>query len=338
LTSSSNSSITLVPRYTEWLKAARAALQIEAQAIIAAAARLDGNLTRAVEIILSHMGKIVISGIGKSGHIGKKIAATLCSTGTPAVFLHATEAVHGDVGIYTPGDPTILISKSGTTIELMRLIPILRQFKSPIIALVGNIASPLAHKADVVLDAHVTAEGDPLGIVPTSSTIVALAVGDGLACALMHARRFSESDYARLHPGGQIGRNLTLTVGDIMQRGDAVAWVKPDAVFREIIVTMTKHPLGAACVVDRKENLLGIITDGDIRRALLVTDDLDSLRADQIMTHRPISVSARASLQEALRLMEGRTSQISVLPVREPDSKRCLGIIRLHDVYQQNIE
>jgi arabinose-5-phosphate isomerase len=330
--------MTVVATYTEWLKAAQATLQIEAQAIIAAASRLDGNLTRAVDIILSHRGKIVISGLGKSGHIGKKIAATLCSTGTPAVFLHATEALHGDVGIYTPGDPTILISKSGTTVELMRLIPILRHFKSPILALVGNLASPLAHKADVVLDARVAAEADPLGIVPTSSTIVALAVADGLACALMHARRFSESDFARLHPGGQIGRNLTLTVGDIMHRGDAVAWVQPHAVLREIVVTMTTCPLGAACVIDREENLLGIITDGDIRRALLFTDDLDSLRAEQIMTHSPISVSAQASLREALRLMEERTSQISVLPVREPDSKRCLGIVRLHDVYHPNIE
>jgi arabinose-5-phosphate isomerase len=324
--------------HAKWLKAARATLQIEAQAIIAAAARLDGNFAEAVEIILSHRGKVVISGIGKSGHVGRKIAATLCSTGTPAVFLHATEAIHGDLGIYTPGDPTILISKSGTTAELIRLIPILRQFNSPLLALVGNLTSPLAHKADVILDARVAAEGDPLGIVPTSSTIVALAIGDALACALMCARRFSESDYARFHPGGQLGRNLTLTVGDIMHRSDVVAWVQPQISLREVVVTMTKYPLGIACVVDTEEKLLGIITDGDVRRALQFTDDPDNLRADQIMTHNPISVSPNASLREAVQLMENRPSQISVLPVREPDSRHCLGIVRLHDVYQLDIE
>src|SRR5688572_632029 len=205
--------------YTESLNVARTTLEIEAQAILAAAARLDGNLSRAVDIVLSHRGKVVISGIGKSGHVGKKIAATFCSTGTPAVFMHATEAVHGDLGVYTPGDPTILISKSGTTAELMRLIPFLRQFESPLLALVGDPASPLACQADVVLNAQVASEGDPLDMAPMSSAIVALALGDALAAARMRARRFSESDYARLHPGGQIGRLLTRTVGDVMRRG-----------------------------------------------------------------------------------------------------------------------
>ena len=177
-----------------------------------------------------------------------------------------------------------------------------------------------------------------VGIVPTSSTIVALAIGDALASALMHARRFSASEFVRFHPGGQLGRNLRLTVSDVMHRSDAIAWVEPHADLHVIVATMTKYPLGATCVTDEKENLIGIITDGDVRRALQFTNELENLRADQIMTHSPISVSSQASLREALRLMEDRTSQTSVLPVLEPDSMRCLGIIRLHDVYHADNE
>ncbi len=178
----------------EWPQIARKVLELEAQALAAAADRLDHHLTKAVELLLAHAGKVVVSGIGKSGHIGQKIAATLASTGTPAVFLHAAEAVHGDLGIYTPGDPSILISKSGSTAELLRLIPVLRQFRSPLIAIVGNLNSPMAKQADVTLDARVDREADPLNLAPTCSTTVALALGDALAVALMMARRFTDQD------------------------------------------------------------------------------------------------------------------------------------------------
>ena len=321
----------------EWLRVARTTLEVEAKAVEAAAAHLNGNLTRAVEIILNHPGKIVVSGIGKSGHIGQKITGTLCSTGTPAVFLHAAEAIHGDLGVYTPGDPTILISKSGSTAELVRLVPVLRQFKSPLIAIIGNLASPLGRDSDVVLDARISREADPLGIVPTTSAVVALALGDALAAALMCARQFTELDFVRFHPGGQLGRNLGLHVADVMHRGQEVAWVSPEASLRQVVISMTEHPLGAACVVESDYQLVGVITDGDVRRALQAYEDIRPLCAKDVMTAHPISVSPEATIKEAAHLMEDRPSQISVLPVKELDTGRCLGLIRIHDIYQTNL-
>lgn len=321
----------------EWLRVARAALEIEARAIQTAAERLDGSLTKAVDIILDHSGKVVVSGIGKSGHIGQKITTTFCSTGTPAVFLHAVEAVHGDLGVYTPGDPTILISKSGSTRELVRLIPILRQFDSPLIAIVGNLKSPLAYSAHVMLDARVSREADQLGIVPTASAMVALALGDAMAVALMQARKFTEQEFFRFHPCGQLGRNLSLHVYDVMHRDDEVAWARIETPLREVVIKMTDCPLGAACVIDDNNNLLGLITDGDVRRALQTHEDIRPLRAEHIMTRNPVSIFPDATLKEAAQLMEDRHSQLSVLPVLENQSTRCLGLIRIHDIYQPEL-
>lgn len=321
----------------DWHEIARSVLAAEAQALTAAAARLDHNLTKAVELLLNHVGKVVVSGIGKSGHIGQKIAATLASTGTPAVFLHAAEAVHGDLGIYTPGDPSILISKSGSTAELLRLVPVLRQFQSPLIAILGNLNAPLARQADVVLDGRVDREADPLNLAPTCSTTVALALGDALAVALMMARRFTDRDFARYHPAGQLGRTLWLKVADVMHQNEAVAWVKPDTPLRQVIIAMTQRPLGAACVVDEDSRLLGIITDGDLRRALLTHEDIRRLQARDCMTRQPTTITPEASLKEATRLMEDRPSQISVLPVVDSRSQQCRGLIRLHDIYQSEL-
>ena len=199
-------------------------LRHEAQVILTAADRLNtATYERAAEILLAQSGKIIVSGVGKSGHIGRKISATLCSLGSPAVFMHPSEAVHGDLGIYTPGDPSIVISKSGTTSELVQLIPILKEFESPIIAIVGNVDSPLATMADVVLDASITEEADPNNLAPTSSTTLALAIGDALAVMLMQAKDFKPVDFARYHPGGQLGRNLRLSVADVMHTGDNFA-------------------------------------------------------------------------------------------------------------------
>jgi len=320
-----------------WLSVARSVLQAESRAIAAAAARLDQCLPRAVQLILDHQGKVVVSGVGKSGHIGQKIAATLASTGTPAVFLHAAEAVHGDLGIYTPGDPSILISKSGSTAELLRLVPILRQFRSPLIAIVGNPKSPLARQADIVMDARVEREADTLNLAPTCSTTVALALGDALAVSLMHARQFSLQDFARYHPGGQIGRNLWLRVADVMHQGEDVAWVRLDTPLRQVIIAMTERPLGAACVVDEEFSLLGLVTDGDLRRALLAHEDIRQLRSADCMSRKPLTVAPEASLREAIRLMEDRSSQISVLPVLDPKTRRCLGLVRIHDIYQPEL-
>jgi arabinose-5-phosphate isomerase len=322
---------------TDWRQIAKAVLDNEAAALAAAAARLDHHWNEAVELLLNHKGKVVVSGIGKSGHIAQKIAATLASTGTPAVFLHAAEAVHGDLGIYTPGDPSILISKSGSTAELLRLIPILRQFRSPLIAIVGNPKAPMAKKADIVLDARVEREADSLNLAPTCSTTVALALGDALAVALMQARRFSDKDFARYHPAGQLGRNLWLKVADVMHQDETVAWVKPETPLRQVIIAMSQHPLGAACVVDEDQRLLGIITDGDLRRVLLTHEEIQGLQAAECMTRQPITTTPQASLREATRLMEDRSSQISVLPVVDPLSQCCLGIIRIHDIYQPEL-
>ena len=321
----------------DWREIAQAVLNLEAQALAAVADRLDHNLTKAVELLLAHDGKVVVSGIGKSGHIGQKIAATLASTGTPAVFLHAAEAVHGDLGIYTPGDPSILISKSGSTAELLRLIPVLRQFRSPLIAIVGNLNSSMAKQADVVLDARVDREADPLNLAPTCSTIAALGLGDALAVALMMARRFTDIDFARYHPAGQLGRNLWLKVADVMHENDAVAWVRPDTPLRQVIIAMSQRPLGAACVVGEDLQLLGIITDGDLRRALLTHEDIRLLHAADCMMRQPITITPEASLRDATRLMEDRPSQISVLPVVDSRSQRCLGLIRIHDIYQPEL-
>ncbi|HEB83623.1 MAG TPA: KpsF/GutQ family sugar-phosphate isomerase [Bacteroidetes bacterium] len=320
-----------------WLELARATLEAESEALAAASRRLGENLAEAVDIILAHEGKVVVSGIGKSGHIGAKLVATLCSTGTPAVFLHAAEAVHGDLGVYTPGDPSILISKSGSTGEILRLIPILRRFNSKIIAIVGNLTSTLAREADVVLDGRVTREADPLGVVPTTSSLVALGLGDALASVLMRARNFTELDFARFHPAGQIGRNLWLRVSDVMHHGEDVAWASEEEPLLEVAMRMTDRPLGAAVIVRGDRELAGVITDGDIRRALQSHRDLQTVRAGDIMAANPVTIAPQASLQDAIRLMEDRPSQLSLLPVIEPGGRRCVGLIRLHDIYQSRL-
>ena len=322
-----------VDRRTQWLAAARKAMETEAQAILAASGRLDQNLIRAVELILGHSGKLVVTGLGKSGHIARKIVATLQSTGTPAVFLHPTEAAHGDLGVCQPGDSVLMISKSGATAELLDLLPPLREFKAAFIGILGNPSAPLAREMDVVLDASVTREADPEGFTPTASSAAALALGDALAIALMQARSFTAEDFSRLHAGGQLGRNLRICAGDVMHRGDEVAWVKPEDSLKHVVIAITKHPLGAACVVSPAGLLTGLITDGDVRRALQDHDDIRTLRASDVMTPRPSTLSPDTLLHEALAFMEDRPSQISVVPVVD-DTGMCLGLLRLHDIYQ----
>ena len=304
----------------------------EANAITGAAKRLDGNFAKAVRTIMEHKGKLLVCGVGKSGLIGQKLAATLSSTGTPAVFMHACDAVHGDLGVYEPGDPTLLISNSGATVECIRLMPILKKFNSPIIALIGNLDSPMGRDSDIVLDATSCGEADPLGIVPTNSTTLALAMGDALACAIMKARGFSKEDFAKFHPAGQLGRNLLLKVCDVMHPIGHCAVAKPESTIREAVIEMTRKPLGAACILDPDMTLEGFMTDGDLRRMLQTVVDLDSVKCADIMTKSPICVEPDASLGRAVSLMEGRTSKISVLPVVE--SGKCVGMIRLHDIYQ----
>ncbi|MDQ8206571.1 KpsF/GutQ family sugar-phosphate isomerase [Coraliomargarita sp. SDUM461003] len=316
------------------LETGREAMRAEATAIEMAAARLDASFAAAVDIILSAPTKLVICGIGKSGHIGAKLAATFSSSGTPSVFLHAAEAIHGDLGVYQPGDPTVVLSKSGSTAEVLRLLPFFRKFKSPVIAIVGNTDSPIAEAADVVIDASVEKEADPLNLMPTSSSTVSLAIGDALAAALVKARDFTAEQFATFHPGGQLGRNLLMTVREVMHPVERVACAQADETLREVVIRMTQAPFGAACVVSPAGVLEGIITDGDIRRILSAEGDILAKKVGDCMTAGPISTHLGMSLGEAVRVMEDRPSQISVLPVVDPQDGKCVGLLRLHDVYQ----
>ena len=320
-----------------WIEAAQQAMRIEADAVARASQRLDGNLSCAIEIILAHPGKLVVTGLGKSGHVARKIVATLCSTGTPAVFLHAAEAAHGDLGLYSPGDPTLMVSKSGNTFELLQLIPFLRELPSQRIGILGNPSAPLASEMDVVLDASVEREADPDNLAPTASATVALSLGHALAVALMRARNFGVEDFGRFHPGGHLGRSLRLTVGEVMHSRDEIAVARSDDSLKQVVIAMTHYPHGAACVVDDSGRLIGLVTDGDVRRALQAYDDIRGLRASAVMTANPSVIAPGTRLQEALRLMEDRPSQISVLPVLDPSSGVCLGLLRLHDIYRSGL-
>lgn len=317
------------------LASARDILVSQANALRVAAGRLDERFTKAVDLILRSPGKVIVTGIGKSGHVAHRLAATMCSTGTCAVYLHASDATHGDLGVYGPGDATILFSKSGSTQELVRLIPILRNLRSPLIAILGNLASPLASAADIVLDARVQQEADGHNVVPSSSSTVAMALGDALAIALMHAREFGQQDFARYHPSGQLGFNLQRSVSEVMHHRDATACVASLEPLRQVVIAMSRYPLGASAVVDSGSTLAGLITDGDLRRALERHEDIRALRAQDVMTRQPISILADASLKEAETLMENRPSQISVLPVVD-DHGRYLGLLRLHDLYHHH--
>ena len=319
------------------IEAGKHVLGAEADALRVMRDGLDENFARAVEILFSAESKVVISGVGKSGLIGQKIAATLCSTGTPAIFLHSADAVHGDLGICRPGDPVVLISKSGTTSEVVRLLPILRKTGAKIIAIVANRNSPLAEKADVVLDIGVKTEADPIGIVPTTSTTLQLAMGDALAAALMHKRHFGEKDFAKFHPAGQLGRNLLLTVKDVMHPTGKIAVVPADASLRDAVVAMTAFPHGAAIVATDDGTLLGIITDGDLRRALHKYENLSAVSAKELMTTKPACAFESMSLGDAARVMEDRPSQISVLPVLDAPGGKVAGLIRIHDIYQAGL-
>lgn len=318
---------------SDLIKLGKDVLKLEADCLIKAADRLGAGFASAVKMILAHKGKLVICGVGKSGLIAQKIAATLSSTGTPAIFMHACDAAHGDLGMYQEGDPTILISNSGTTSECMRVIPTLKKFNSKIISIVGNINSPMAKAADYVLDASCGGEADWLGIVPTNSTTLALALGDALACALMRAREFTKTDFAKFHPAGQLGRNLLLTVAEVMHKLPDCAVVSRKTKVRQVVIDMTNKPLGAACVLNEDGSLSGIVTDGDLRRMLQNIVDLDALECESIMTKSPIRIAPEASLGKAVELMEKRESRLSVLPVVD-ENEKCLGLIRLHDVYQ----
>ena len=311
-------------------------LKTEANELLQAADRVSESIVDAAKLIDNHNGKVMICGLGKSGLIAQKIAATFCSVGRKAVFLHAVDALHGDLGIFEAGDPTIVISKSGSTEEIVRLIPILKEFESPLIGIVGNMNSSIIDDLDIVLDASVDNEADPLGIVPTSSTTLTLSIGDALAGVLMSVKGFNKNDFARYHPSGSLGKRLLLTVENIMQHISNVAVVNMTDKLRKVVIAMTEKPNGAA-IVKCKNDGFGLITDGDLRRCLAEGEDIDLLDAEKIMTTDPVSISSNSSVDNALKLMEDRRSQISVLPVVSEENGECLGLIRLHDIYQTRL-
>ena len=296
--------------------------------------RIDDDIQEASELIINHPGKLVVCGLGKSGLIGQKIVATLCSTGTQSVYMHAAEAIHGDLGIYNPGDPTILISKSGNTEEIVRLIPILKEFKSPIIAIVGNIDSFIAKNADIILNGTVEKEIDPLGVVPTTSSLVALAIGDALASVLMVQRGFDKEDFARNHPGGELGKQLALRVESVMHSIDDVAQISDSDSISACAAKMTEKPLGVALQLEGNQ-LKGILTEGDLRKSIASSNDLNDSITHFINTN-PISITPSTSILDAMKIMEDRDSQISCLPIIDSKGK-CSGLITLHDLYQTKL-
>ena len=314
------------------LEIATAVLKEEANSILKASNRLSISFIDAINILLTKNKKIIVSGIGKSGHLGKKISATLCSTGSPSSFLHPSEALHGDLGIHQPGDPVIFLSNSGSTPELLALAPILKSRKAKIVGIFGRSNSVLSELVDTTLDASVSIEADPLGIVPTASFAVASAIGDAIASSLMNRRGFTEKDYAITHPAGQLGRNLVLRVKDVMQKKEKTAIVYEDTSVKEVVIEMTLYPLGAACVLNKNEELVGLITDGDLRRTLYKFDGLNDVKAKDIMTLNPVVIEPNISLGIALEKMEEGKSAISVLPVLDCTQKGISGMIRIHDI------
>lgn len=306
----------------------------EIDALIKAKARLDESFIEAVKLICS-AEKVIVSGIGKSGLIGTKISATLSSVGVPSVFLHPVEALHGDIGIVGSNDVVILLSKSGSTDEIVNLIPYIKMRSAKIISIVGNAKSFMAHNSDIVLDAAVDREACLFNLAPTSSSTLALVIGDALAMCAMKMKKVTLEDFSRLHPLGQIGRNITLKVSDVMHRNGALPVISEKESFRNAVIEITNKGMGCVCVISQDEKLEGIITDGDVRRILQNSEDLRGLTVGNVMTRNPVTIGENSYLGEALALMENRSSEIGVLPVIE--GNKLIGLIRLHDIVRTGV-
>jgi arabinose-5-phosphate isomerase len=314
-------------------------LHLESEAIARTATRLDQSQVEAViQLLAGCKGKVVILGIGKSGLIAQKIAATMTSTGTAALHLHPSDALHGGLGILNPDDVVMILSNSGETDEVVEMLPYLKQRQVPIVAIVGNLKSTLAARADAVLDASVDQEAGPLNLAPTTSTTVALAIGDALAMTLMKVKGLTLDDFAFNHPAGRLGKRLTLKVADLMHGGSRNPTITTSALWVEVIRAISAGGLGAVNVVDGSGRLAGIITDGDLRRSIqrLEHAALEGLTGDAIMTRDPVVAGPNLLAYDALRLMEDRPSQISVLPVVDAD-RVCVGLIRLHDIVRSGL-
>lgn len=321
-------------RESEGVREARRVLTIEAAAVAALAERLDTRFDRALVLLGSCAGKVVVTGMGKSGLICRKLAATLTSTGTPALFLHAAEAAHGDAGVFTKGDVVLALSSSGETDEIIRLVPLIKRLELPLIALTGEITSTLARAADVVLDVSVAEEACPMGLAPTASTTAALALGDALAVALLSRKGFGPQDFAVLHPGGALGRRLQ-RVEDLMHAGDAIPLVHTTTPFHDMLLEITSKRLGVTGVVDAAGALVGVITDGDLRRALERVENIRTATAGEIMTRNPKTIPASALAEQAVAVME-RLS-ITSLFVLADGNRQPAGLIHLHDLLRARV-
>jgi len=318
----------------ERLARARRVLEVEARALTALRERLDAGFVRAVELLLACRGKVVVTGVGKSGIVCRKIAATLSSTGTPAFFLHAGEGNHGDLGTLVRGDVLLAVSNSGETAEVLGLLPAARRLGIPLVAVCGNADSSLARGADAVLDVSVPEEACPLNLAPTASTTATMAMGDALAIALLEERGFSAEDFALLHPAGALGRRL-LRVEDVMHRGGDVPLVGAGASLKDTLVEITSKRLGVTGVVDAAGALLGVITDGDLRRGLERAEDIRTLTARDLMTASPKTIAGSALAAEAVAAMERHA--ITSLFILADGSRRPAGVIHLHDLLRAGI-
>lgn len=321
----------------EMLEHAQDVLRMEAEAIMELVPRIDANFAAAVEMILQCPGRTVITGMGKSGIIGRKMAATLASTGTPSFYLHPAEGIHGDLGMVTAGDVVIALSNSGETGEVLNILPSLRRIGAKIIAMVGNDTSTLAKNADVVLNVGVTKEACPLGLAPTSSTTAALAYSDALALALLQRHHFTASQFAIFHPGGSLGRRLLLTVGDIMHSGEENPVVVGETTVQEALFVITDKGLGAVSVIDTAGSMLGVLTDGDIRRGLSKGVDFLQRPVTELMTKQPKTITKDKLAAQALHIMESNHPKpITVLPVIDAANK-VIGLLHMTDLVRQGV-
>ena len=317
------------------IEEAKRVLQVEADAVLALMDGIGKNFEDAVEKIFECTGKVVITGMGKSGLVCQKIASTMASTGTPAFFLHPAEGVHGDLGMLAKGDVVIAVSNSGETEEVVRILPVIRRLGLDLITISGNSESTLAKRGDIFLDVAVKEEACPLGLAPTASTTATLALGDALAVALMYRRGFKEEDFALFHPAGSLGKSLLMKVSDIMHSGDRVPVVSETSSVKEAILEMTSKGFGVTAVLSKNNDFVGVVTDGDLRRALERDGDIIDETASDIMTREPKTISADALAAKALGFMDDE--KISVLFVQPGENGRPAGIIHLHDLLKSGI-
>lgn len=323
-----------MPTRTPFIELGRSVVALETQAVSVLTERIDENFARACEMILMCKGRVVVVGMGKSGHIGNKIAATLASTGTPAFFVHPGEASHGDLGMITTGDIVLAISNSGTTAEILTILPIIKRMDVRLVSMTGSRTSPLAQQSDVVLDISVEKEACPHNLAPTASTTVTLVMGDALAVALLKSRGFTAEDFARSHPGGQLGRRLLLYVNDLMHTGAALPRVRRNASMKEAVLEMSSKGLGMTAVVDDDDRLLGIFTDGDLRRSFGQGVDIYHAAITDVMIRNPVTARGDMLAAEAVQLMQSR--KINGLVVLDEDN-RLVGALNMHDMLRAGV-